>query len=630
ARIADDDTAALTVTTSANPVAGTAFTITGTLDKQVAVPVGQSISFTDSTTSTTLTFTDSTGPSGSGASDGLLTDGELTATATYTQSGTAAATLSLDYNASGAQHGLSANKFTGGTATVNVASSVVTKPVVQFSSAATANSIEAITAPTIELSVDTAFTGAAVAIPYTLSSTTATAGRDYTVTSSVNFAAGTTTHNLTLAILNDNDVEPAETITVTLDTPGPGARYTLGSRTTHALTIPANDQATLTVTAVGTPGANTPFKIQGVLTNDVQVPAGGTLTFAEADGDTPDIVFTDSNNDGILGGTERTAQSADHTETAATTLALAYTLKSPPQNGLAASQFAGGTASVTVGATGSSLPVVSFVTATASSTLTEGVGFIGASLAADRAVPSAADLTVNFDWSIVGGGNSKGDLPTVNGSITKGTNSGGFGTLPPSDAIVEPQEMLRATIVAGTGYTVDSAKNTYTTTINDNDTAALTIADPTSPTAGTAFTLSGTLGAETQVPANGTLTFADSGSDGGPDLVFADDGRGDGTAGDGILTGDELTTTASYTVSGTAAKTVSLAYRLKAATQHGLARAKFTGGAKSVAVAAGTGVPALPKVAFAAATYTHTETDADSNLQVTLNITGGTLGGSGG
>ncbi|MDA7988061.1 MAG: hypothetical protein MPK03_00140, partial [Alphaproteobacteria bacterium] len=630
ARIADDDTAALTVTTSANPVAGTAFTITGTLDKQVAVPVGQSISFTDSTTSTTLTFTDSTGPSGSGASDGLLTDGELTATATYTQSGTAAATLSLDYNASGAQHGLSANKFTGGTATVNVASSVVTKPVVQFSSAATANSIEAITAPTIELSVDTAFTGAAVAIPYTLSSTTATAGRDYTVTSSVNFAAGTTTHNLTLAILNDNDVEPAETITVTLDTPGPGARYTLGSQTTHAFTITANDQATLTVTAVGTPGANTPFKIQGVLTNDVQVPAGGTLTFAEADGDTPDIVFTDSNNDGILGGTERTAQRTADPEPRATTRALAYTQKRPPQNGLAASQFAGGTASVTVGATGSSLPVVSFVTATASSTLTEGVGFIGASLAADRAVPSAADLTVNFDWSIVGGGNSKGDLPTVNGSITKGTNSGGFGTLPPSDAIVEPQEMLRATIVAGTGYTVDSAKNTYTTTINDNDTAALTIADPTSPTAGTAFTLSGTLGAETQVPANGTLTFADSGSDGGPDLVFADDGRGDGTAGDGILTGDELTTTASYTVSGTAAKTVSLAYRLKAATQHGLARAKFTGGAKSVAVAAGTGVPALPKVAFAAATYAATETDADSNLQVTLNITGGTLGGSGG
>jgi glucose/arabinose dehydrogenase len=145
-----------------------------------------------------------------------------------------------------------------------------------------------------------------VAVGYTIAGGTATAGADFTgplpgllLTGTLDFPAGATSRTLAIPVINDLDVEPNETLTVTLHSPQGGA--TVGSPSLATVTIVDNDRrgtvqfkgavtvpedaaaATLTVTRTGsTSGPVTvPYAItgntasvNGALTGTVTIPAG--------------------------------------------------------------------------------------------------------------------------------------------------------------------------------------------------------------------------------------------------------------------------------------------------------------------------------------------------------------------
>jgi hypothetical protein len=123
------------------------------------------------------------------------------------------------------------------TLTINANDGGSTVPTVQFSQAAQSRGESAGTVEvTIELS---AASQTDVIVNYSVAGT-ATSGTDFTATppSAVTIEAGETTATISVAITNDTTVEPNETVVLTLATPT-GA--TLGTQTTHTLTIEDND-----------------------------------------------------------------------------------------------------------------------------------------------------------------------------------------------------------------------------------------------------------------------------------------------------------------------------------------------------------------------------------------------------
>ncbi|MDD9818597.1 MAG: hypothetical protein OXU61_10775 [Gammaproteobacteria bacterium] len=70
---------------------------------------------------------------------------------------------------------------------------------------------------------------------------TATAGNDYTLPASITVSAGATAAVLPIRIVDDSDIEGAETIELSLTDGPPGSSYTAGSANMHTLTINASD-----------------------------------------------------------------------------------------------------------------------------------------------------------------------------------------------------------------------------------------------------------------------------------------------------------------------------------------------------------------------------------------------------
>jgi hypothetical protein len=130
-------------------------------------------------------------------------------------------------------------------------------PVVSFSSASQ-NVSEGAGSASITVSLDhpSAFN---ISVDYALSGT-ATNGSDYSATSSgtLTFTAGQTSKTISATITDDSNLESTETIIATLSNLTGTA--SIGSTSTHTLSIIDNDQVNLSI-------------------NDVTAAEGGTLTF---------------------------------------------------------------------------------------------------------------------------------------------------------------------------------------------------------------------------------------------------------------------------------------------------------------------------------------------------------------
>ncbi|HYV47898.1 MAG TPA: Calx-beta domain-containing protein [Myxococcaceae bacterium] len=110
-------------------------------------------------------------------------------------------------------------------------------PTVQFL-LATSSQPESVLSPPVAVTLSSA-SGRTVTVPFSVTGGTATSGSDYSLGASpITFAAGTTSVNLPLTVVNDTAIEPDETIVFQL---GPPTNATVGTNGAHTFTIVNND-----------------------------------------------------------------------------------------------------------------------------------------------------------------------------------------------------------------------------------------------------------------------------------------------------------------------------------------------------------------------------------------------------
>jgi hypothetical protein len=128
-------------------------------------------------------------------------------------------------------------------------------------------------------------TSNSVAATYTLSPGTATSVADYTpANTTVTFASGETTKNISVVIIDDTVDEPDETLTVTLSNPTGGA--TLGTQTSATITITDDDDAVPNATGPFylAEGATGFFDLEFAVANPNLQPAPIKGSFLKPDG----------------------------------------------------------------------------------------------------------------------------------------------------------------------------------------------------------------------------------------------------------------------------------------------------------------------------------------------------------
>lgn len=351
--------------------------------------------------------------------------------------------------------------------------------------------------------------------------------------------------------LRDILVEPSETFTVTLL---PGDDYTLGSSVTTAATIQDGNRAGLMLTAPRYPDVNEEFSITAMLDDDlnrVVVPSGGSLTFKDSGGTgAPDIVFRDADNSG---GIDRGAVTVKHSRSTAGDVALSYVLNPSPQHGLVAGQFPDDPPTVTVGPK-PALAIYAESDGGQADTVTEGatasfeVGVESlTSITRTVSVPvSITDTPASGDYGATAGEDFTAVTSISVPPLAKADDRPSFNLQTLVDTVVEPDETLYLSIVGGDDspvipYGVDNGYHTWTLTIEDDDTAEVTVTvTPVNPEPLETMTLTVKLGADVQVAAGDSITFSDY-SDTGTTVTFTDANS------DGFLKGAELTATATYT-----------------------------------------------------------------------------------
>jgi hypothetical protein len=298
-----------------------------------------------------------------------------------------------------------------------------------------------------------------ISVDYALSGT-ATNGSDYSATSSgtLTFTAGQTSKTISATITDDSNLESTETIIATLSNLTGTA--SIGSTSTHTLSIIDNDQVNLSI-------------------NDVTAAEGGTLTFTVSASMAPSANATfdwTTANGTVIAGSDYTAASGTGTILAGqttTTISIstlhnpavcesnktvAINLSNPSNANIADSQGLGTL-------TDSDLPVLSVANASA----TEGSPVVVvASLSA-----ACASHAVTFDWSnSAGTATATTDYAVVtsqSATIAAGSTSVNLSTPTVQDTVDENNETFTVTIANASGATLGTSS--ATATILDDDAA---------------------------------------------------------------------------------------------------------------------------------------------------------------
>ncbi len=195
---------------------------------------------------------------------------------------------------------LSLINATGGAAIAPLGAAVLTindndaVPTVSFSTASGSAS-ETVVTRTVTVTMS-APSGLTVTVPYTIGGlSTATSPADYTISpSSLTFAPGEISKDITITVVTDNTAESNETIILNLGTP---TNATVGATGTYTETIVDNDLATTTA-LVATPNATTGGELVTFTATISPNPGAlGTVTFRDNG-----VAFVGGTNVVVVGG----------------------------------------------------------------------------------------------------------------------------------------------------------------------------------------------------------------------------------------------------------------------------------------------------------------------------------------
>ena len=312
---------------------------------------------------------------------------------------------------------------------------------------------------------------------------TAGSGNDFTIQSSgsLSIAAGATSADIPVAIIDDSSAENAETVILTLTG---GAGYTVGSPSVHTLTITDNDSTSAqpSVTfAAGSSSAAEDAGTHNVTVNISPAPSGGltlsySVTGTATAGSGNDFTIQNSGSLTIAAGATSADipvaiiddSSAENAETVILTLTggTGYTVGSTSIH----------TLTITDNDSTSAQPSVTF--AAGSSSAAEDAGTHNVTVNISPA-PSGG-LTLSYSVTGTATAGSGNDFTIQNsGSLTiaAGATSADIPVAIIDDSSAENAETVILTLTGGTGYTVGST-SIHTLTITDNDGTT-----PTTPSA---------------------------------------------------------------------------------------------------------------------------------------------------
>nr|NCS59516.1 calx-beta domain protein [Microcystis aeruginosa G11-04] len=494
--VESDETVALTLATGTGYTVGTTTAVTGTItndDTSVTLAVSPSSVNEDGTANLVYTFTRS----------GVTTDA---LTVNYTIGGTA--TLNTDYTRTGttntvtfAANSATATVIVDPTADTTVESDETVALTLATGTGYTVGTTTAVTGtitnddvtlPSITLAVSptsvtedgtsnliyifmrTGDTTNPLTVNYTVGGT-ATNGTDYTsIPTSVTFAANSATATVTVDPTADTTVEPDETVALTLAT---GTGYTVGTPDAATGTI-NNDDTSVTlavspssVTEDGTANLVYTFTRSGVTTNALTVnyTVGGTATNGTDYTSIPTSVTFAANSATATVIVDPTADTTvESDETVALTLATGtgYTVGTP--------DAATGTI------TNDDVILPSITLAVSPSSVTED-GTANLVYTFTRSGVTTNALTVNYT---IGGTATNGtDYTSIPTSVTFAANSATATVTvdPTADTTVESDETVALTLATGTGYTVGTP-DAATGTITNDDTSVTLAVSPSSVT----------------------------------------------------------------------------------------------------------------------------------------------------
>ena len=336
-------------------------------------------------------------------------------------------------------------------------------PTVAFTTT-TSNGAESVASPTMAVTLSGA-SGLTTTVDYAVTGGTASgSGTDFTLAAgTLTFAAGVTSQNITLAIVNDVTTEVDETIIVTLSNP---TNSTLGTNTAHTYTINDNDPPTVAFSATTSNGSEA--------TTPVTIP----VTLSAAYGQTVTVGYSVTGGSATSGGTDFTLASGTLTFTAGVTSqdisiavvndtsteldeTIVVTLASPTNASL------GTNTAHTHTINDNDPPTVAFSAITSN----------GSEAATPVTIPvtlsSAYSQAVTVGYSVTGGSATSGgtDFTLASGTLTfaAGVTSQDISIAVVNDTLSESNETIVVTLASPTVATL-GANTTHTYTINDNDT----------------------------------------------------------------------------------------------------------------------------------------------------------------
>lgn len=378
-------------------------------------------------------------------------------------------------------------------------------PQIRFA-AATDSTGESVASKTIPVTLSGA-SSQSVTVQYSVTGGTATgSGTDFTLASgTLTFAAGVTSQNITLNIVNDLLAEGSETVVVTLATPN--AYATIGTPSVHTHTIlddesaPTLQFATSTSSAAETVGSQTivvtmsgpdasTVRVDYAVTNTVPGPneasngsdyslSSGTLTFAS--GETTKNIVVPVTNDTLGELDEKVViqlsnLSVGTQTTLGTPLTHTFTILA---NDTPTVEYASATATVTEGGTNHQILV-------------------------NLSAAASTDVTVQFavtGGTAVGTGTDYSVLTASPLTITAGTTVGTIVVTTVDDTIYEGNETIIFNLTSPSASATLGSVVTHTTTINDNDSV---------PTVSFAFASAGSNESTAAQYANFNLSHASS------------------------------------------------------------------------------------------------------------------------